>query len=50
MSTKLNIRGGLRIARLAAVVQELRGILEVTTDHGNADEMFQRDKKGRIGQ
>ncbi|HUS28885.1 MAG TPA: 2,3-bisphosphoglycerate-independent phosphoglycerate mutase [Kofleriaceae bacterium] len=38
----------LQLARLAAVVQELQGILVVTADHGNADEMFQRDKKGVV--
>ncbi|HEY4057222.1 MAG TPA: 2,3-bisphosphoglycerate-independent phosphoglycerate mutase, partial [Kofleriaceae bacterium] len=30
----------LQLARLAKVVQELQGILVVTADHGNADEMF----------
>lgn len=34
----------LQLARLARVVDELKGILIVTADHGNADEMFQRDK------
>ncbi len=38
----------LQLARLAKVVQELQGILVVTADHGNADEMFQRDKKGAV--
>jgi 2,3-bisphosphoglycerate-independent phosphoglycerate mutase len=38
----------LQLARLAAAVQELQGILVVTADHGNADEMFQRDKSGRV--
>ena len=38
----------LQLARLAAVVEEQQGILVVTADHGNADEMFQRDKKGRV--
>jgi 2,3-bisphosphoglycerate-independent phosphoglycerate mutase len=38
----------LQLARLAAVVQELQGILVVTADHGNADEMFERDKKGKV--
>jgi 2,3-bisphosphoglycerate-independent phosphoglycerate mutase len=38
----------LQLARLAAAVQELQGILVVTADHGNADEMFQRDKKGKV--
>ncbi len=38
----------LQLARLAAVVEEQQGILVVTADHGNADEMFQRDKAGRV--
>ncbi|HEY4180116.1 MAG TPA: 2,3-bisphosphoglycerate-independent phosphoglycerate mutase [Kofleriaceae bacterium] len=38
----------LQLARLAKVVQELQGILMVTADHGNADEMFQRDKAGKV--
>jgi 2,3-bisphosphoglycerate-independent phosphoglycerate mutase len=38
----------LQLARLAAAVEELQGILVVTADHGNADEMFQRDKKGAV--
>jgi 2,3-bisphosphoglycerate-independent phosphoglycerate mutase len=38
----------LQLARLVKVVEELQGILVVTADHGNADEMFQRDKKGAV--
>jgi 2,3-bisphosphoglycerate-independent phosphoglycerate mutase len=38
----------LQLARLAKAVEQLQGILVVTADHGNADEMFQRDKKGRV--
>jgi 2,3-bisphosphoglycerate-independent phosphoglycerate mutase len=38
----------LQLARLARAVEELQGILVVTADHGNADEMFQRDKSGKI--
>lgn len=38
----------LQLARLAAAVDELEGILVVTADHGNADEMFQHDKGGRV--
>jgi 2,3-bisphosphoglycerate-independent phosphoglycerate mutase len=38
----------LQLARLAAAVEELQGILVVTADHGNADEMFQRDKRGAV--
>ncbi|MGE0551451.1 MAG: 2,3-bisphosphoglycerate-independent phosphoglycerate mutase [Kofleriaceae bacterium] len=38
----------LQLARLLKVVDELQGILVVTADHGNADEMFQHDKHGRV--
>jgi len=38
----------LQLARLAKVVEELQGILVVTADHGNADEMYQRDKAGKV--
>ena len=38
----------LQLARLAKAVEELHGILVVTADHGNADEMYQRDKKGQV--
>jgi 2,3-bisphosphoglycerate-independent phosphoglycerate mutase len=38
----------LQLARLAAAVEELEGILVVTADHGNADEMFQHDKRGAV--
>jgi len=38
----------LQLARLLRVVEELQGILVVTADHGNADEMFQRDKAGKV--
>ena len=38
----------LQLARLSKAVQELQGILVVTADHGNADEMYQRDKTGRV--
>jgi 2,3-bisphosphoglycerate-independent phosphoglycerate mutase len=38
----------LELARLAKAIEELQGILVVTADHGNADEMYQRDKKGRV--
>jgi 2,3-bisphosphoglycerate-independent phosphoglycerate mutase len=35
----------LQLARLLPVVRELRGAMIVTADHGNADEMFELDKK-----
>ena len=36
------------IGRLLPVIKQLRGALIVTADHGNADEMYQVDKKGKI--
>jgi len=38
----------LQLRRLRNEVERLGGILVVTADHGNADEMFQRDKAGRV--
>jgi len=38
----------LQLGRLVKAVEKLHGIVIVTADHGNADEMFQRDKAGRV--
>ena len=38
----------LQLARLRRAVDELGGVLVVTADHGNADEMYQRGKGGAI--
>lgn len=35
------------LSKLAAAVDEINGIFIVTADHGNADDMAQRDKKGK---
>ena len=35
----------LQLARLLAVVEELHGAAIITADHGNADEMYEIDKK-----
>ncbi|UJR82085.1 Phosphoglycerate mutase [Sandaracinus amylolyticus] len=35
----------LQIGRLLPVIKELQGALLITADHGNADEMYERDKK-----
>ncbi len=35
----------LQLARILAVVDELHGAAIITADHGNADEMFEMDKK-----
>jgi 2,3-bisphosphoglycerate-independent phosphoglycerate mutase len=36
----------LQLARLVAEIEALGGILVVTADHGNADEMYERDGAG----
>ncbi len=38
----------LQLARLVQAVEEAEGILVVTADHGNADEMYQHGKDGRV--
>ena len=38
----------LQLKRLQKVVAEVSGILVITADHGNADEMYQRNKDGSI--
>jgi 2,3-bisphosphoglycerate-independent phosphoglycerate mutase len=38
----------LCLARLLPVVAELDGIALITADHGNADEMYEIDKKGAV--
>ena len=38
----------LCLGRLLPVIQELGGIAIVTADHGNADEMYEVDKKGGV--
>jgi 2,3-bisphosphoglycerate-independent phosphoglycerate mutase len=38
----------LQLARLVRAVDELEGILIVTADHGNADEMYQRNPDGSV--
>jgi 2,3-bisphosphoglycerate-independent phosphoglycerate mutase len=38
----------LQLARLKRVIDELDGVLLVTADHGNADEMYQHGKDGQI--
>ena len=38
----------LQLRRLRNAVERLGGILVVTADHGNADEMFEHDKAGRV--
>jgi len=38
----------LCLARLMQATRQVEGILVVTADHGNADEMFEVDKKGKF--
>ncbi len=38
----------LSIGRLLPVIERLEGALIVTADHGNADQMFELDKKGGV--
>jgi 2,3-bisphosphoglycerate-independent phosphoglycerate mutase len=38
----------LQLARILAVVDRLGGVALITADHGNADEMYEVDKKGNI--
>ncbi|MEM1033937.1 MAG: 2,3-bisphosphoglycerate-independent phosphoglycerate mutase [Myxococcota bacterium] len=37
-----------QIARLEKVVRRHRGVLLITADHGNSDEMYLRDAQGRV--
>jgi len=36
----------LCLGRLVAAIEEMKGILVVTADHGNADDMYEREKSG----
>jgi 2,3-bisphosphoglycerate-independent phosphoglycerate mutase len=38
----------LALSRLIKVVEQMCGIAIVTADHGNSDEMFELDKKGKL--
>jgi 2,3-bisphosphoglycerate-independent phosphoglycerate mutase len=38
----------LQLARLLPVIRAANGTVMVTADHGNADEMFELDKKGNV--
>jgi 2,3-bisphosphoglycerate-independent phosphoglycerate mutase len=38
----------LQLARLRRAIDEMEGILLVTADHGNADEMYQRTRDGGV--
>ena len=38
----------LQLARILPVIDRLHGIAIITADHGNADEMYELDKKGNV--
>lgn len=38
----------LQLARLRKVIDEVGGVLLLTADHGNADDMFEHNKKGEV--
>jgi 2,3-bisphosphoglycerate-independent phosphoglycerate mutase len=38
----------LQLARLLPVIAEAKGTVMITADHGNADEMYELDKKGNV--
>ena len=38
----------IQIGRICRAIKEAGGILILTADHGNADDMFERDKKGNV--
>ena len=38
----------LQLARILKVVDKLHGVALITADHGNADEMYELDKKGEL--
>jgi 2,3-bisphosphoglycerate-independent phosphoglycerate mutase len=38
----------LQLGRLIRTIDELGGVLIVTADHGNADEMYEHDDKGQV--
>ncbi len=47
-ATKISMEAlDLAMARILAVVDELHGAAIITADHGNADEMYEMDKKTR---
>ncbi len=46
LATQISVEAlDLQLARILAVVDKLRGAALITADHGNADEMYELDKK-----
>jgi len=47
-ATKISVAAlDLQLARLLPVIDKYHGMAIITADHGNADEMFETDKKGQ---
>ena len=48
-ATKISVEAlDLQLARLLPVIDKMGGIAIITADHGNADEMYEVDKKGAV--
>ena len=48
-ATKISMAAlDLQLARILPVIDSVKGIALITADHGNADEMYELDKKGEI--
>ncbi|MBO5273553.1 MAG: 2,3-bisphosphoglycerate-independent phosphoglycerate mutase [Clostridia bacterium] len=46
LATEISVEAlDLQLARLLKVIDELQGVALITADHGNADEMYELDKK-----
>ncbi len=46
LATQISVEAlDLQLARILKVVDELKGVAIITADHGNADEMYELDKK-----
>jgi len=48
-ATKISVEAlDLQLARLLPVIDAANGVAIITADHGNADEMYELDKKGNV--
>ena len=48
-ATKASVEAlDLQLARILKAVDEVNGVALITADHGNADEMYELDKKGNV--
>lgn len=49
LATQISIESlDLQLARILAVIDKLGGVALITADHGNADEMYELDKKTKL--